>query len=123
MGLAATLSLCSPAAHAQVLANKADTFLTHAVQTPTRQGRTSVIVRTRGPLTAAQQQQLQALGADVYRHLPLIESVAVSMPARNLSKLAALPFVIQLSLDAAIQKTDAFSVGSSWREQPMHSMG
>ena len=128
MGLAATLSLCSPAAHAQILANKADAFLTHAAQTPARQGWTSVIVRAADPLTEEQQRQLRATGADIYRHLPIIHSVALRVPTRHLSQLAALPFVQHLSADVAVKKNDQFTVGSSgasvaWQQNHLSGYG
>ena len=60
-------------------------------------------------LTEEQQRQLRATGADIYRHLPIIHSVALRVPARNLGKLAALPFVQHLSADCGSQEYDEFT--------------
>jgi subtilisin family serine protease len=69
-------------------------------------GWSSVILKTTGTLTPAQEARLRALGADVTRRLPLIGSVAVRVPSRSLGRVAALPFVTRLSLDSAVQKSD-----------------
>ena len=50
-----------------------------------------------------------SLGADVYRHLPIIHSLAVNVPTRNLEALAALPFVQHLSADVRVKKYDEFT--------------
>ncbi len=76
-------------------------------------GACAVIAKVDGDLSAAQQTQLAALGADVTRHLGFIHSVALTLPARNLPKLAALPFVTHLSYDGAVKKCDLFTVASS----------
>ena len=76
-------------------------------------GAASVIVRTSGPVTAAQEAQMAALGADIYRRLPIVQSVALRIPNRNLERLEALPFVSHLSLDGAVKKSDQFTVASS----------
>jgi serine protease AprX len=57
--------------------------------------------------------QLKSLGADIYRRLPIIHSVALSVPARNVARLAALPFVAHLSEDCGVTKCDEFLVESS----------
>ena len=112
--LSATSILLNPgAARADDLAGKGDRFLSEQAAARPKCGWTHVIVRFAGNLTPAQGARLKALGADITRRLPIIDSAAVSVPARNLQRLAALPFVVRLSLDIAVQKTDAFSVGSS----------
>src|SRR5262245_46786208 len=47
-------------------------------------GWTSVILRMDGALTKEREKQLAALTADIYKRLPIIESVAVRVPTRNL---------------------------------------
>jgi serine protease AprX len=117
LGLAAALCAAgaglAAGAGADPLAAKCDRFLTAgAAGHPTR-GWTQVIARLDGRLTSSREAQLKSLGADTYRRLPLIHSVALSIPARNLAKLAALPFVSRLSKDVSVRKFDEFTVGSS----------
>ncbi|MDX1933852.1 MAG: S8 family serine peptidase [Capsulimonadales bacterium] len=73
-------------------------------------GRTEVIVRLTGDLTDQHKRAFEALNGDIYRHLPIIRSVALSVPTRHLSRLAALPFVAHLSADGMVRKTDEFTV-------------
>ena len=80
---------------------------------PAAHGRASVIVQMSGEWTPARRAQLAALGADVYRRLPLIHAAALRLPARSLGRLAALPFVTHLSSDGPVQKCDEFTVSSS----------
>lgn len=105
------------AAGAAPAAPKTDTAISQAQAAPAKTGWIGVIIRTPAPLTAGQEAQLTALGADIVRRLPIIQSVAVRVPQRNLAKLAALPFAVHLSLDGAVQKTDEFTVGSSEASQ------
>ena len=77
----------------------------------------SVIVTLTGALTPARAAQLRALGADVYRRLPIIHAVALRCPASRLDALRALPWVSHVSPDAAVRKTDEFTVGSSEANQ------
>src|SRR5947208_1623791 len=79
-GTAATLK-------ADVLADKADRIVASQ-----HDGMASVIVRMDGGLTSQRESQLKSLKADIYRRLPIIESAAVRIPSRNLTKLAALTF-------------------------------
>ena len=112
LGLAVTLlSSGVLAAHAQSLHGKADLFLTR--RNAAAAGWTSVIVRYQNSLTPDQEQQFRAVGADVYRHLSVIRSVALRVPTRNLGKLACLPFVQHLSSDMPVRKCDEFTVESS----------
>ncbi len=76
-------------------------------------GWTAVIVCTKDLRAAERDLRLKALHADIYRHLPLIRSLALRVPTRNLSRLAALPFVTGLSPDASVRKSDEFTVESS----------
>jgi len=92
---------------------KADRFLLHKIASRPASGWSSVIVKLDVRLDARRQTELKALGADVYRHLPLIDCVAVRVPSRALSRLAALPFVSRVSTDTHVDKCDQFTVGSS----------
>ena len=92
---------------------KTDAVIAQALTVSSHSGWIEVIVRTPAPLTASQEAQMTALGADIVRRLPIISSVAVRVPERHLAKLAALPFALHLSLDGAVKKTDEFTVGSS----------
>jgi len=76
-------------------------------------GWSSVILKTTGALTAAQEGRLRSLGGDITRRLPLIGSVALRVPSRNLSRVAALPFVRHISPDVRVTKCDEFTTGSS----------
>lgn len=72
-----------------------------------------MIVRASQGVGAAEEAQLTALGADIYRHLPLVRSVALRLPARKLKTLRALPFVERLSSDLTVKKADEFTVNST----------
>ena len=98
---------------AKPMAAKADLPVSRLMADRPAPGAASVIVKITGPLTAPQQATLSLLGADITRHLPFIQSLALRLPARNLAKLAALPFVTRLSYDGTTQKCDEFTVGSS----------
>ncbi len=86
--------------------SRCDAPLARIDPTHTSHGWTSVIVRLHNSLTPPQERLLAALHADIYRHLPIIESVALRVPTRNLAHLAVLPFVDHLSLDGQVGKTD-----------------
>ena len=92
---------------------KADLFVARTLAAKPASGWSSVILKTAGTLTPAQETSLRALGVDITRRLPIIQSVAVRVPARSLGRVAALPFVTHLSLDGMVQKSDEFTVGSS----------
>ena len=109
--LAAGLAL-AVAAHAAP-PPKTDAALGRTMAAAPAHGWASAIVRTDGPLTPAHLSQLAELGAGITRRLPLISSVELRVPARNLARLAALPFVVHLSYDGRVKKCDAFTVGSS----------
>ena len=112
-GLLGLLPAVSPTVHADTLADKSDQFLAQAQISRPLSGRSAVILQMKGDLTPERSAQLKSLGADVYRHLAIIHAVAVNVPARNLSRLASLPFVAHLSADVRVQKNDEFTVGSS----------
>ncbi len=96
---------------------KTDAPLAQALAAKAQTGWVSVIFKTAAPLTAAQEAQMTALGASIVRRLPIIQSVTVRLPERNLAKLAALPFAAHLSLDGVVKKSDEFTVGSSEASQ------
>ena len=106
------LALAVTSAGADPLCGKGDQFLSRSVVQPVR-GSVRVIIRVDGELSVARQKSLLGLGAEVYRHLPVIRSLAVRLPARNLQRLAELDFVQRLSLDVAVKKSDEFTVGST----------
>lgn len=113
LSAAGALLAAGATARAENLAAKCDTFLATRLSAHSPQGRTQVIARVDGELTPDQEARLKRLGSDIYRRLPLIHSIAFSMPARNLSRVAALPFVKRLSADMIVKKFDAFTTGSS----------
>jgi serine protease AprX len=92
---------------------KADLFVRHQLADARQAGWTSVILKLDGNLTPAQEKALASLGADVYRRLPIVQSIAVRIPNRNLHTLATLPFIQRLSADVQVKKTDEFTVKSS----------
>ncbi len=95
---------------------KADTFVAAQLTgSSTASGWTCVIARLGGDgrLTAQRVQTVRALQGDVYRRLPLVQSVALRIPRRNLNRLAALPWVERLALDSPVQKSDEFTVSRS----------
>ena len=92
---------------------KTDQALGRTLSAARQTGWTAAIVKTTGPITAAQQATLTNLGADITRHLPIIQSVSLRVPTHNLERLAALPFVSHLSYDGQVKKCDEFTVGSS----------
>ncbi len=101
------------AAAAQVHTAKADAKVGQMLSAKPTHGNCAVIAKIDGGLSQAQQKELAGLGADITRHLGFIHSVALTLPAHNLSRLAALPFITHLSYDGTIRKCDAFTVGSS----------
>ena len=107
------LALAAPAAHADSVSARADAFLAPSLAARHAAGWSAVILKIDGDLTPSQEARLRALGADVTRHLPLIGSVSARVPARNLRKIAALPFVARLSSDLMVRKCDEFTCASS----------
>ena len=90
-----------------------DQALARAMTQKPQSGWSSVILKVNGTFTPVQEAQITTLGGDVTRRLSIIQSLAVRVPSRNLQKLASLPFVTHLSLDGKMEKSDAFTVGSS----------
>jgi len=114
----AGLLLAGASAHAASAApktdsSKTDSFLAPKLTAKSASGWSSVILKTSGTLTAPQAAQLLSLGADITRRLDFISSLAVTVPTRNLAKLSALPFVLHLSADSAVKKSDGFTEGAS----------
>src|SRR5437763_8699079 len=88
--LAAALSLASPRPiRADALQAKTDEFVRHSVKRAHGHGRVSVILKLDGELHSGRATRLHQFSADIYRRLGLIDSVAVSVPVRNVDKLAA----------------------------------
>ncbi len=108
---AALLTAASPAAQAQT--PKTDAAVAALLAAKTAHGSCAVIAKIDGDLTPARQARLAALGADVTRRLDFIHSVALTLPRRSLTKLAALPFISHISYDGEVKKSDAFTDGSS----------
>jgi len=122
LGLAGAL-LAAPSVQADNLSAKADSFLAPTLAAKSASGWSSVILKTAGPLTAAQEAKLVSLGADITRRLPFIQVVAVRVPSRNLAKVAALPFVTHLSADSGVRKSDGFTEGATGGVQAYQQYG
>jgi len=91
----------APGSFASNLAVKGDSFLSRAAASS---GRVHVIVALSGGGSPAEIAQLQGLGGDIYRHLSIIRSVALTLPSKNLDELADLSFVTHISTDLDTQK-------------------
>ncbi len=115
VGAAALLASVPLGAQADTPAQapKADAVVAKLLSAKNAHGSCAVIAQLDGDLTPARSAQIAALGADVTRHLGFIHSAALTLPRRNLAKLAALPFVSHLSYDGAVRKCDEFTVASS----------
>jgi serine protease AprX len=72
----------------------------------------NVILKLSGN-TSAESKKLSSEGADVYRNLSLIHSVAVRIRKDNLREVIQWPEVLHVSNDATTNKTDQFTVASS----------
>jgi len=96
-----------------LFAAKADSFLVEKMRSRKTTGWVSLIVRFTGTPTTAQKDVIRGLGGDIYRDLPIIQSVAVRVPRRNLRAVAAQSFVARLSTDTSVQKNDEFAVQAS----------
>ncbi len=124
----ASLLLVGTSAHAASTAPKTDSpktdsFLAPKLTAKSASGWSSVILKTSGTLTASQEAQLLSLGADITRRLDFISSLAVTVPTRNLAKLSALPFVMHLSADSAVKKSDGFTEGATGAAQSYQDTG
>jgi len=111
--LLGTAPLAAIAAGIPQRQNKTDAQIGQMLSAQSAPGSCAVIAKVDGDLSAVQQAKLTALGADITRHLGFIHSVALTLPAHNLSGLAALPFITHLSYDGAVKKCDEFTVASS----------
>ena len=110
---AGLLGAAAHAATAPLPAGKADASLTRILAVHLSGGWTSVIVKTAGPLTAAQQAQsdCSGYGRDAPPVFDPFRRGAAARPQPG--QLAALPFVTHLSSDGSVQKCDEFSVEAS----------
>lgn len=79
--------------------------------------------RVDGGLSPTESRDIQALGAYVYRTLPLIHSAAVRVPNKNRARFAALPFVRHISPDSDVHKSDEFTVGATGADQAFSAQG
>jgi serine protease AprX len=73
-------------------------------------------------MTKSLRKRLIALGCKIYRDLPIIGSVALTVPTRNLVDLGRFDFVDRISTDAAIHKTDAFADSHSMATQAWENL-
>src|SRR5437879_12416828 len=74
--------LACPGTGASTLSQKGDRLLCQAAETRNA-ARAQVIVKLDGSLTPAREGEIKSLGADIYRHLPLLHLAAVRIPVRN----------------------------------------
>ena len=92
---------------------KSDRFLSRTPAVRPARAWSSVIVQWNGARTPARMKRLRALGARADRPLLLIHADALRLPSRNLTRLAALPFVKRLSADLTCRKSDEYTVGAT----------
>ena len=92
---------------------KIDSFLKQAILRSDKRGWTSVIARIEGDLTGDNKKKLIALHADIVRRLPIISSLTIRVPTKNLKALCNLPFIKHLSADLEVKKNDDVSVERS----------
>ena len=104
-------------------APKTDAQIGQRIAAKNVHGSCAVIAKIDGTLSPARQKRLAALGVDITRHLGFIHSVALTLPSRNLGKLAALPFVSHVSYDGEVKKCDEFTVASSGAGAAYQSYG
>jgi len=111
-------SLCG-AASADSVRAKSDHFLIHKRDLGALAPQlVQVILRVNGDLSGEQEAQLKALGGRNLKPLPLVNSVAMVMPTKNLSKVTDLPFVLHLSEDVLLRKHDDFITNASGAASP-----
>lgn len=119
--MAAAFALCGFTLASQGR-NKCDSLVARELSS----GKTAslnVVVRFAAYPTPEQEGQLRALGTDVYRHLPIIKSLALRIPRRNVEALLKLAFVQHVSLDAGVEKSDLFTVPSSRADSAWQQYG
>jgi serine protease AprX len=92
---------------------KSDRYLKHKEASAAAGDWASVILKLDGTLTPAVEGQLKAINATVYKRLPLVGSVALRIPVKQLRLLAKLPISKRLSEDVMVFKTDEFTTGRS----------
>jgi serine protease AprX len=76
-------------------------------------GRVSVIVRMDPASVNSNERAFARLGGYVYRHLGIVNSEAVNLPAKNLKTLIALQGVTHVSGDVTVAKDDMYTLDSS----------
>lgn len=76
-------------------------------------GRINLILKTSGEMSVREEKALTKLGGYIYNRLPIIKSLAVNVPVKNLRDVLLFPSVVHASEDMDTCKTDAFTVGSS----------
>ena len=91
LGLAFVVA-AAPGSRADTI-SKMDMFMNKVVATRSVSGSSPVIVRLSEGLTPNIESKLASLGADIYRRLPIIQSVAVNIPNKNLKALSNLSIV------------------------------
>lgn len=74
-------------------------------------------------LTPSRVEALTSPHGYVYRRLPLVNSVAVAIPNRYLLTVANQPFVVHMSADAPMAKSDAFTVQGSAADEAAADYG
>jgi serine protease AprX len=105
---------------ASTLTLKSDSFLAHYAANSSQ---VRVIVALSGGGTPAEIKQLTSLGGDIYRHLSIIHSVALSIPSHNLDKLANLSCVARISTDLDASRCDEFTDDNSGAQSAYTSDG
>ncbi|HEY3332848.1 MAG TPA: S8 family peptidase [Capsulimonadaceae bacterium] len=113
LSLCAFFGISAAISHSAPLASKLDSKLAQIGWGSSATGPVSVIAKIDGELSSSVDDKVNAIGGDVYRHLPLINSLAIEISKTKLNKLASLPFVSHLSYDGRVVKCDAFTVSSS----------
>ncbi|MBS1721914.1 MAG: S8 family peptidase [Armatimonadetes bacterium] len=92
--------------------DKLDTALQQKV-THHRTSTVRVIAQIRGAWNRGRAEQAARIGGWLFQQYPALGTVALSVPSRNLLKLASLPYVTRLSYDGPVAKCDEFTVRSS----------
>ncbi len=110
--LAVGLTLVWGNAYAGPTNTKCDAFVARQLASNGNE-KLNVLVRFNNAISQRDLHILEAHGAGVYRNLSIIKSVAVTVRKEDLRKVLALPGVARVSSDQHVQKTDAFTVGSS----------
>lgn len=106
-------------ARADIVSAKSDQFLPNHLKTAKRTDWIHVILQINSSVGeskhqqhkdfTAEEQQIRSLGGDIVQRLPLINALAVRIPAQQMAALASLPFVLHLSEDVTVHKHDDFT--------------